>query len=138
MSDALLLDTDVASYLFKNSPRAKPFRPLLKDKQPTLAFVSIAELYKWTLKRRWGPDKIAQLETALRRYVVIPYDRELAWAWARVVATCEDTGRPMSPSDAWIAAAALRHQLPLLTNNVKHYEAAESLCGLQLLRVTPA
>lgn len=66
MSDALLLDTDVASYLFKNSPRAKPFRPLLKGKQPTLAFVSIAELYKWTLKRRWGAEKIAQLETALR------------------------------------------------------------------------
>jgi tRNA(fMet)-specific endonuclease VapC len=66
MSDAILLDTDVASYLFKNSARAKPFRPLLKGKQPALAFVSVAELYKWTLKRHWGPAKVAQLETALR------------------------------------------------------------------------
>jgi len=28
----------------------------------------------------------------------------------------------------------LRHDVPLLTNNLKHYEAAETLCGLQLLR----
>ncbi|MGA7496073.1 MAG: PIN domain-containing protein [Isosphaeraceae bacterium] len=96
--------------------------------------VSIAELFKWTLKRGWGPEKVEQLEAALRRYVVIPYDRDLAWAWARVVAVCEDAGRPIAPSDAWIAATALRHDVPLLTNNLKHYEAAETLCGLQLLR----
>ena len=134
MSDSLLLDTDVASYLFKNSPRARPFQPLLEGKRPALAFVSVAELFKWALKRRWGPRKIEQLETALRRYVVIPYDRDLAWAWARVVTACEDAGRPVAPSDAWVAAAALRHDVPLLTNNLKHYEAAETLCGLKLLR----
>lgn len=135
MSDTVLLDTDVASYLFKSSPRAKPFRTHLKGKQPMLSFVSVAELYKWTLKRSWGREKVEQLETALRRYVVIPYDRDLAWSWARVVATCEDAGRPMAPTDAWIAATALRHNLPLLTNNLKHYDAAESLCGLRLLHV---
>lgn len=134
MTDWLVLDTDVASYLFKNSPRAKPFRPFLKGKQPALTFVSVAELFKWTLKRRWGPQKVQQLEAALRRYVVIPYDRDLAWAWARVTAACEDAGRPIAPSDAWVAAAALRHDAPLLTSNLKHYEAAESLCGLKLLR----
>jgi len=134
MSDSLLLDTDVASYLFKNSRRAMPFRSLLEGKRPALAFVSVAELFKWTLKRHWGPQKVEQLEAALRRYVVIPYDRDLAWAWARVVAACEDAGRPIAPSDAWVAAAAVRHGVPLLTNNLKHYEAAESLCGLTLLR----
>jgi tRNA(fMet)-specific endonuclease VapC len=100
MSDSLLLDTDVASYLFKNSPHAKPFRPLLKGKRPALAFVSVAELFKWTLKRQWSPQKVKQLEGALRRCVVIPYDRDLAWAWARVVAACEDAGRPIAPSNA--------------------------------------
>jgi tRNA(fMet)-specific endonuclease VapC len=49
------------------------------------------------------------------------------------VAACEDAGRPIAPSDAWVAAAALRHGVPLLTNNLKHFEAAESLCGLILL-----
>ncbi|MDZ7617365.1 MAG: type II toxin-antitoxin system VapC family toxin [Patescibacteria group bacterium] len=134
MSDFLLLDTDVASYLFKKSPRATAFQALLEGKQAALAFVSIAELFKWTVKRRWTEEKVEQLEAALRRYLVIPYDRDLAWAWARVVTSCEEAGRTIAPSDAWIAAAALHHRVPLLTNNVKHYEAAESLCGLQLLR----
>ena len=134
MSDAILLDTDVASYLFKNSLRARSFRPLLQGKRPALAFVSVAELFKWTLKRQWGKQKVEQLESALRQYVTIPYDRDLAWAWARSVAACEDAGRPIAPSDAWVAAAALRHDIPLITNNVKHYEAAEALCGLKLLR----
>jgi tRNA(fMet)-specific endonuclease VapC len=138
MSDSLLLDTDVASYLFKNSPRARPFRPLLQGKRPALAFISVAELFKWTLKRRWGQPKVEQLEFALRRYVVIPYDRDLAWAWARVIAACEDAGRPIAPSDAWVAAAAVRHDIPLITNNLKHYEVAESLCGLKLLRPGPS
>lgn len=137
MTDYPLLDTDVASFLFKNSPRAKPFRPLLKGKQPALAFVSVAELFKWTLKRGWSARKIDQLEAALRPYVVIPYDRDVAWAWARVVTACESAGHPIAPSDAWVAAA-LRHDVPLLTNNVKHYENAQSLCGLRLLRVPTA
>lgn len=136
MADSVLLDTDVASYLFKNSPRAKPFRAHIAGKRVALAFVSVAELFKWTLKRHWGPKKVEELETALRRYVIIPYDLELAWAWARVVSSCEDAGRPIATSDAWIASAALRHDLPLLTNNQKHFEAAETHCGLKLLRVS--
>lgn len=131
MSDSLLLDTDVASYLFKNSPQAKVFQPHLVGKRPLLAFVSIAELLKWTLKRGWGPKKVQQLETALRRYVVIPYDRDLAWAWARVTATCEKVGQPIASSDAWIAAAALRHDVPLLTNNRKHYQGCRVIVRTQ-------
>jgi len=133
MSDFLLLDTDVASYLFKNSPHAVPFKQLLKGHRPALAFVSVAELFKWTLKRQWGPQKVEQLEAALQRYVVVPYDRELAWTWARIVAVCEDAGRPIAPTDAWVAAVAVRHDVQLLSNNRKHFEAAEALCGLKLL-----
>ena len=80
-----------------------------------------------------GRAKNRTVGNDLRRYVIIPYDREVAWAWARVVATCEDAGRPVAPSDAWVAAAALRHDVSLVTNNLKHFEVAESLCGLKLL-----
>jgi tRNA(fMet)-specific endonuclease VapC len=118
----------------QEQPARQTVSPLLKGKRPALAFVSIAELYTWTLKRGWGPEQVEQLEAALHPYIVIPYDRDMAWSWARVVAACEDAGRPIAASDAWIAATALRHDVPLLTNNLKHYEAAETLCGLQLLR----
>ena len=138
MNEFVLVDTDVASFLFKNSPLAKPFRPLLRGKQLSLAFVSVAELFKWSVKRGWGHAKVAKLETAVCLYVIVPYDRDLAWSWARIVVACENAGTPIATSDAWVAAAALRHDIPLVTNNVKHFEAAESLCGLKLLRPATA
>jgi tRNA(fMet)-specific endonuclease VapC len=82
MTETLLLDTDVASFLFKNSPHAKRYRPLIHRKRLAIAFVSVAELFKWTLKRRWGTEKVERLEAVLRRYLIIPFDRDLAWAWA--------------------------------------------------------
>ena len=42
MSDFRLLDTDVASYLFNNSPRARVFEPLLQEKRLALAFVPVS------------------------------------------------------------------------------------------------
>jgi hypothetical protein len=41
MNETLLLDTDVASFFFKNSAHAKPFRPHIKGKRLALAFVSV-------------------------------------------------------------------------------------------------
>ncbi len=111
---------------------ASPFKPLIAGKRLALSFISVAELFKWTLKRQWGSRKTTQLEASLQRYLIIPYDRDLAWA--RVVATCEAAGSAVAPSDAWVAAAALRHDLALATNNVKHFEAVESLCGLKVVR----
>jgi tRNA(fMet)-specific endonuclease VapC len=136
MTETIILDSDVASFLFKNSPHGRPYRMITRGKRLALAFASVAELFKWSLKRAWSLEKIGKLEAALHRYIILPYDRDLAWAWARVVCACDDAGRPISPSDAWIAAAALRHDIPLLTNNVRHFEAAELLCGLKLLRPT--
>ena len=100
MNDFLVLDTDVASYLLKNSPRATPFLTKLEGYRTSLAFVSVAEMFKLTLKRHWGPRKIERLESALRRHVVIPYDRDMAWDWAHLTAACEGAGRPIAASDA--------------------------------------
>jgi tRNA(fMet)-specific endonuclease VapC len=155
MNDALLVDTDVASFLFKNSPHAKPFRPLLKGKRLVLAFVSVAELFKWAVKRCGARRRSRSLKprctgtssserseemkkwlvfSHFRHYFQTLYDRDLAWMWAQVVIACDNAGRPIAASDAWIAAAALRHELPLLTNNLRHFETVETLCGLKLLR----
>ena len=134
MMETVLIDTDVASFLFKKSVYAAPFRPFIRGKRAALAFVSVAELYRWAVKRQWGAKKIEQLEYAMHRYIVVPYDRDLAWAWARVVTACDEAGRPIAPSDAWVAAVDIRYGISLLTNNVKHFETAESLCGLKLLR----
>ena len=129
MTETLLLDTDVTSFLLKGSQYAESYRPIVEGKRLALSFMSVAQLYKWTLKRNWGAKKIKELGAALRRYVIVPYDSELAWAWARVMATCEANGRTIGTSDGWIAATAIRHSLRLLTNNLRHFEPVEQWCG---------
>jgi predicted nucleic acid-binding protein len=47
--------------------------------------------------------------------------------WAEVRAYRRSVGRPVSAQDAWIAAAALRYQIPLITHNAKDFEKIETL-----------
>ena len=53
--DALLLDTDVFSYLNKpGDTRGDLYRPLIKGKTIALSFITIGELYFWTVKPKSG------------------------------------------------------------------------------------
>ncbi|MCI0631875.1 MAG: PIN domain-containing protein [Phycisphaerales bacterium] len=128
----VLIDTDVVSALFKATRKAETYRRFIRNQSLAVCFASVAELYHWTLTRRWGMRKIEQLHSLLRSCAILSYDDDMAWAWARVQVACEAVGRPMAPTDAWIAAAAIRFDLPLLTGNLKHFEAARDHAGLRL------
>ena len=52
---------------------------------------------------------------------MLPYDSLMADAWAAATAHRQRIGRPIACGDAWIAAAAIRHSVPLLTHNVSDF-----------------
>ena len=65
--DAVLLDTDVFSYLLKrNDPRGDPYRPHILDKTVAISFITVGELYFGATKKGWGAAKLSELETRLR------------------------------------------------------------------------
>ena len=70
---------------------------------------------------------MSQLETSLQNYTVLPFDIALCRLWGEVRANCRAVGRPISPQDAWIAATALQHRMPLVTHNPADFEAIEEL-----------
>jgi tRNA(fMet)-specific endonuclease VapC len=117
----LLIDTDIASFIFKGSDYASPYMPLLSGHELALSFMTVAELFQWAILRKWGELRLAQLEQYLSNYAVIPVDQPLCREWALVRADRQRAGRSISPQDAWIAATALRHDLPLVTHNVKDF-----------------
>ena len=41
--------------------------------------------------------------------------------------TPKGSDRTIAPNDRWIAACALHHQLPLVTNNARHFEGITGL-----------
>jgi tRNA(fMet)-specific endonuclease VapC len=117
----LLIDTDIASFIFKGSDYADPYLPLLNGQELALSFMTVAELFQWAIFRQWGDRRLAQLEQYLSNYLIIPVDLPLCRQWARVRSDRQSAGRPISPQDAWIAATALRHDLPLVTHNSKDF-----------------
>ncbi|MDB9493398.1 type II toxin-antitoxin system VapC family toxin [Spirulina major CS-329] len=117
----LLIDTDIASFLFKGSDYADPYLPLLMGQELSLSFMTVAELFQWAMFRQWGDRRTRQLEQYLSNYLVIPVDQLLCREWAQVRSDRQNVGRPISPQDAWIAATALRHDLPLITHNTKDF-----------------
>ncbi|HEV8290675.1 MAG TPA: type II toxin-antitoxin system VapC family toxin [Tepidisphaeraceae bacterium] len=119
-----MVDTNVLSYALKGDSRADPYLDLLEIRPRCVSFASVAELFRWSIIRKWGKNRLDHLQQHLRGYVVLEYDEPMAWSWARVMSI---KGRPIAPTDAWIAAAALRHGLPLVTHNRRHFEGIEGL-----------
>ena len=116
MSDVrVLLDTNIVSYLMKGSPEYRAYMPHLKGKLLAIAFITVGELYFGAEWKKWGPKKRTALETTLRNFVVMPYDHELARCYGRLMAERKLSGRTVAPNDAWIAACAVRHDVPLVT-----------------------
>ena len=54
MSNSVVVDTDVVSYLFKSHPTAFQYLPDLTDRTPMISFMTLAELDRWVLEARWG------------------------------------------------------------------------------------
>lgn len=123
----VLLDTNVVSYFFRRDSRAASYEAPLIGQTRAIAFMTLAELYKWPLERNWGARRSEELELYLASYVVIPMDDQLARCWARLVTEQAKQGRSLGSPDAWIAATALRHELSLITHNPRHFEGIPGL-----------
>src|ERR1044072_1559559 len=67
---ALVVDTDIASFLFKKDTRAALYAPHLAGHMLTISFQTLAELELWALSAGWGVRRKQQLEHHLRRYIV--------------------------------------------------------------------
>ena len=118
-TEELLVDTDVLSYIAWERPQAESFAPLLLGKLPFISFVTVGEMYFGAEKANWGEPRIAKMETILRRYTVIPGTYEVARQYGRVKRAFRDQ---VDENDMWIAATALAYELPVVTNNLTHFE----------------
>ena len=126
----VLLDTNVVSYLSKRGDtRADLYRRHVEGKRCCVSFVTVGELYAWAAARKWSAQHVAEMEARLRAFVVIPYDVEICKAYAALWELKTSTGSPrvLADNDRWIAACALRHNLPLVTHNRRHFDGIPGL-----------
>ena len=126
----IVVDTDVASYLFNWHSLAQNYVNALHGSELILSFMSAPELRMGAISAGWGARRRLLLEQFMRGFELFYADNDLCTFWARIRADTRSMGRPMSPQDAWIAATALALDAPLATNNRRDYEHVR---GLQLL-----
>ncbi len=123
----IILDTCIVSYLMKGGPLAEAYAPHTQGRLLAISFITVGEMYFGAENRNWGNKKRSALETTLRNFVVIPYDHEIARCYGRLVAERKHNGKPIAPNDAWIAACAVRHAVPLVTHNAKDFMGITAL-----------
>ncbi len=123
----VLIDTDVFSFLLKSDSRASAYNQLIQGQRLALSFMTVAELFQWARVRKWGMRRFSHLEQAIAASVILPSDIEMRRLWAQVRYERQSIGRPMAPQDAWVAATALRHNLPLITHNASDFERISNL-----------
>ena len=125
--DSVIVDTNVVSYLMRGGALAKAYLPHVQGKLLAIAFITVGEMYFGAEKANWGQKKRDALETQLRNFVVVPYDHEIARCYGRLVAQRHRAGAPITLNDAWIAACAVRHAVPLVTHNARHFAGIDRL-----------
>jgi tRNA(fMet)-specific endonuclease VapC len=123
----IVVDTDVASYIFNWHSSAPRYVNALRGSELILSFMSIAELRMGSIAARWGVGRRTLLEQFILGFGVVYADDALCTAWARLRADARSEGRSLSPQDAWIAATALGLDATLATNNRRDFEDVRKL-----------
>ena len=130
----ILLDTNIVSFQFRRDTRMEFYQPAPAGEIQAIAFITLAEIYKWPLERNFSPERRAALEEHIKAYVVLPFDDALARRWAEMSVQLKRAGRGISDGDGWIAATGLRHGLKLVTHNRRHFEQVH---GLDIISAAP-
>lgn len=89
----VVLDTDVASALLRRRVSGV-LSEALAESIPAITFVTVGELTKWTLVRRWGPRRLDNLKIFMASMLVLPYDQRVAAQWGELQAYAQLRGRP--------------------------------------------
>lgn len=125
--EAVLVDTDVYSYLMNGGAYAKLYRPHVDGKLIAVSFVTVGELYFGAYRKKWGTERLEDLKDRLRSVTLVPYDEGVCRKYAEIKAGCEAKGKSVGANDLWIAACAVRHSIPLVSNNLKHFTGIPGL-----------
>lgn len=118
-----VLDTDTVSELFRGrdaTVAANAREYLQHHARFTVTVVTVMEAVRG-YSRLQREDKVQQLLALFKRGEVLPLDETAAELAGRIRGDLDRSGRPMDLPDLMVAAIALRHGLPVVTGNTRHF-----------------
>jgi tRNA(fMet)-specific endonuclease VapC len=122
-----LLDTDTIIYSLKgNDPVIRNLKVHQMDPLKISA-ISLMELYYGAYKSQQATANLAKVRYIENAFDILPIDFSIAETFGMLKSGLESQGTPLDDFDLVIAAAALTHNLTLVTNNEKHFRRVEGL-----------
>jgi tRNA(fMet)-specific endonuclease VapC len=123
----LILDTNFVVALEREARRKVPgpahdFLRLHREDRFTLTFTVVAELacgQSASARRDW--------ERLCQPFPVLDWTREVAWHYGELFRHLQTRGQLIGTNDLWIAATALAHGRPLVTNNTAEFTRVPGL-----------
>jgi tRNA(fMet)-specific endonuclease VapC len=124
-----LLDTNTCIYALKLRGRVAD---RLREHSPDevgVTIITIAELWFGALKSARPTVARREMDGFLEPFVVLPFDRNAADAYARTRLALEREGRPIGERDLLIASIALARGLVVVTHNTSEFGRVAGLAS---------
>ena len=121
---AVVLDTTVASIIFRQLSEAQAILEGLVSTERILSFQTVAEMRFGAEVKGWGLGKRNILEEFISEHTIVHSSDELISCWSMIKMEASKVGRRLESSDAWIAATAKLLDVPLLTQDKDFDEIA--------------
>lgn len=117
-----VIDTDVySSELIPGSALAERDRPLTLGRPTFISFQTAAEIRFGAVLRGWGEARRLRMEARLAAAETVHSGPQLIAFYVQLRADCHRAGHPLAQKihdgDRWVAATALRLDLPLVAND---------------------
>ena len=127
-----LLDTSV----FIASESGRTLDEASLPDQGAISPITIAELHVGVLAASDVDTRARRLATleAVADVETLPIDNTVAASWALLRIHLAESKRRLNVNDLWIAATALAHDLPVVTQD-DDFEPIEGVSGLAIVRV---
>jgi predicted nucleic acid-binding protein len=120
----LILDTNALSAFIDGEPAVGDI--LRRQARVAIPMIVLGEFRYGTSQSRHRNDYEDWLATNLAHFDVLDITEATTHAYASVRLALRRSGRPIPANDAWIAALALQHRLPVLSRD-EHFDAVEAL-----------
>lgn len=127
-----LLDTSV----FIASESGRALREASLPHEGAISPITVAELHVGVLAAADVDTRARRLATleAVADVETLPIDNAVAAAWALLRVHLAESKRRLNVNDLWIAATALAHNLPVVTQD-DDFDPIDGVSGLEIVRV---
>jgi tRNA(fMet)-specific endonuclease VapC len=115
----LILDTNALSAFVDGEPEVGAI--LRRQHRAAMPVIVLGEFRYGIVGSRFRKTYEEWLEIHLRHFDLLAITAETTLPYASLRATLKRLGRPIPANDAWIAALAMQHGLPILSRD-EHFE----------------